>query len=128
MTTIWNSLAFEIFENGLMVGVSSLLGSRGWAIILGGLFALVALALLVASWTKWGQQKPLTKCVALAFLAHIWLLMYAYGTRISTPGTGGGTAGGPKTPSMHVTIQSSAVNTPESPLTSSEPATSSEAR
>ncbi|XZE20170.1 prenyltransferase/squalene oxidase repeat-containing protein [Pirellulaceae bacterium SH449] len=93
-----------LWENSLaVVGV---FGVRWWAVVLGVLFAVVALALLVASWTKWGQQKPLTKCVALAFLAHIWLLMYAYGTRVSTPGTGGGALGGPKTPSMHVSIQS----------------------
>jgi hypothetical protein len=80
--------------------------NRWWAIVLGCLFAIVALTLLIASWTKWGQQKSLTKCVAIAFLAHVWLLMYAYGTRIFTPGTGGGIHGGPKTNSMQVSIAS----------------------
>ncbi|MCU0711608.1 MAG: hypothetical protein MUC43_06080 [Pirellula sp.] len=113
METRWSSACPTILEFGPLVGVTSLLGSRGWAIVLGGLLAVVALALLVASWTKWGQQKPLTKCVALAFLAHVWLLMYAYGTRVSTPGTGGGSLGGQKTLSMHVTVQSSADTTQE---------------
>ncbi|MCY2999754.1 MAG: hypothetical protein NT168_16775, partial [Planctomycetota bacterium] len=48
--------------------------------------------LLVLSWTRWGQSKLLTKCIAIAVLAHIWLLLYAYGTRIpygsSADGTG----------------------------------------
>jgi hypothetical protein len=39
-----------------------------------------------------GQSKLLTKCIAIAVLAHIWLLLYAYGTRIpygsSADGTG----------------------------------------
>lgn len=67
---------------------------RIWAIVLGVFLAIVAIALLVASWTKWGQTKSLTKCIVLAFLAHVWLLMYAYGTRIVTPGVGGGNGGG----------------------------------
>ena len=103
-----------------LIGSIALLGSRGWAIVLGALLAIVALALLVASWTRWGQQKPLTKCVALAFLAHVWLLMYAYGTRVSVPGTGGGVAGGAKTPSFHVTIQSTSPELQDSQSSESE--------
>ncbi len=65
-------------------------GSKLWAIILGIIFAIIAISLAIASWTRWGQSKPLTKCVALAVLAHVWLLMYAYGTRIIHPGNGDG--------------------------------------
>ncbi len=68
--------------------------SRAWAIILGVVFAIIALSLLIASWTRWGQTKPLAKCVGIAVLAHIWLLMYAYGTRIVSPGFGPGSDGG----------------------------------
>jgi hypothetical protein len=68
--------------------------SRAWAIVLGIVFAIIAVSLLVASWTKWGQTKPLAKCVGIAVLAHIWLLMYAYGTRIVSPGFGPGSHGG----------------------------------
>jgi hypothetical protein len=67
---------------------------RAWAIVLGIVFAIIAISLLVASWTRWGQTKPLTKCVGIAVLAHIWLLMYAYGTRIVSPGFGPGSDGG----------------------------------
>ena len=77
---------------------------RVWAIILGVLLAFVAIALLVASWTKWGQTKSLTKCIALAFLAHVWLLMYAYGTRIVTPGFGGGNQGGVRTENASLAV------------------------
>ena len=78
----------------LIAAIGDLSSSRIWAIVLGVLFAVVAITLLVASWTKWGQTKSLTKCIALAFLAHVWLLMYAYGTRIVMPGFGGGNQGG----------------------------------
>jgi hypothetical protein len=77
--------------------IGDLTSSRWWAIVLGGIFAVVAITLLVASWTKWGQTRSLTKCIALAFLAHVWLLMYAYGTRIITPGVGDGYGGGKST-------------------------------
>ncbi len=50
---------------------------RTFAIVLGILFALVAIALLVASRTRWGKAKPLTKCVVLSVIAHVWLLLYA---------------------------------------------------
>jgi hypothetical protein len=68
--------------------------SRAWAIFLGVAFAAIALSLLIASWTRWGQSKPLAKCIGIAFLAHVWLLLYAYGTRIAYPGHGAGNAGG----------------------------------
>src|SRR5207253_5127867 len=46
-----------------------------------GLFVLfVLLASLV--WTRWGQARPISKCVALSLLAHLLLLIYAYSTHI----------------------------------------------
>lgn len=74
----------------LLAQASVSYSSRLWAIVLGIVFAVIALSLAVASWTRWGQNKPLTKCVALAVLAHVWLLLYAYGTRIIHPGNGSG--------------------------------------
>jgi Squalene-hopene cyclase C-terminal domain len=54
--------------------------------ICGGVsFALLAIFLLIASRTRWGHSKPLTKCVVLSILAHIWLLMYAMGSRTILP-------------------------------------------
>jgi hypothetical protein len=78
--------------------------SRWRAIVLGCLFAVVAITLLIASWTKWGQHKSLTKCIALAFLAHVWLLMYAYGTRVMSPGSGGGDNGGRFDPNVAISM------------------------
>jgi hypothetical protein len=59
-------------------------------ISLGVVAAIIAVVLFVASRSRWGQNKPLTKCFALAVLAHVWLLMYAYGTRIERHGPGSG--------------------------------------
>ncbi len=58
---------------------------RSLAIIFGVGFALLAISLLIASRTKWGQTKPLAKCIVLSVLAHVWLLMYALGTRPILP-------------------------------------------
>ncbi|MEZ6135431.1 MAG: hypothetical protein R3C53_11030 [Pirellulaceae bacterium] len=58
---------------------------RTLAVVFGVGFALLAVFLLIASRTKWGQAKPLTKCVVLSVLAHIWLLMYALGNRTVLP-------------------------------------------
>jgi len=55
------------------------------AILFGIGFALLAITLLILSRTKWGQTKPFTKCVVLSILAHVWLLMYALGTREVLP-------------------------------------------
>lgn len=107
MNSPYPSIAFPF------AAIGDISTSRWWAIVLGCLFAAVALTLLVASWTRWGQTKSLTKCIALAFLAHVWLLMYAYGTRIITPGSGGGYGGGTYRPGMvQMTIEGARV--PES--------------
>lgn len=63
---------------------------RATAISLGVVAAVIAIVLFFAGRSKWGQNKPLTKCIALAVLAHVWLLMYAYGTRVKQPGFGTG--------------------------------------
>ena len=84
----------SIASTATLAAIGDMGSGRIWVIVMGVLLAIVAISLLVASWTKWGQTKSLTKCIALAFLAHVWLLMYAYGTRIVTPGFGGGNQGG----------------------------------
>ncbi len=58
---------------------------RSLAIAGGVGFALLAIFLLIASRTRWAQNKLVTKCVVLSILAHIWLLMYAMGTRTVLP-------------------------------------------
>lgn len=68
-------------------------GSTGrvLAVSLGIVCAIIAIGLWGVSRSRWGQNKPLTNCIVLAVLAHIWLLMYAYGTRVVTHGVPGGT-------------------------------------
>ncbi|MFY8202407.1 MAG: hypothetical protein ACOVLE_17155, partial [Pirellula staleyi] len=111
---------------GMFAAIGDISRGRIWAIVLGILLAVVAIALLVASWTKWGQTKSLTKCIALAFLAHVWLLMYAYGTRIATPGFGGGNQGGIRSDNGAITMTLiEALPAIETPSTS-EPETMSE--
>lgn len=84
--------AMNLWPNLLLGAIGNPVSDRAWAIFLGCFLAAVALGLLVLSWTRWGQSKLLTKCIAIAVLAHIWLLLYAYGTRIpygsSADGTG----------------------------------------
>ena len=61
-------------------GLSPAVGAIVWT----GLMILTV-ALLVLSWTRWGQAKPLTKCLVLSVFAHILLMVYAYGTRMLAP-------------------------------------------
>jgi len=96
-------MMIELFP-ATFAAIGDMSRGRVWAIVLGTLLAVVAISLLVASWTKWGQTKSLTKCIAIAFLAHVWLLMYAYGTRIITPGFGGGNQGGVRTEDLSMAM------------------------
>ncbi len=56
------------------------LRSLGIALWIG--LALLTISLLVLMRTRWGQVKPLSKCVALSIFAHVLLGGYAYGTRL----------------------------------------------
>lgn len=55
--------------------------STATLVIGGGLFAL---AFLILQLTRWGQENPVSKCVALSVFAHIILLVYAYTTNLIT--------------------------------------------
>ena len=52
-----------------------------WAVIWIGL-ALLTLALLVLMRTRWGQARPLSKCVVLSLFAHLLLIGYASMTNL----------------------------------------------
>jgi hypothetical protein len=41
--------------------------------------SLLAIALVVLMLTRWGQVRPLSKCIVLSVFAHILLMVYAYG-------------------------------------------------
>ncbi|MFK7766956.1 MAG: prenyltransferase/squalene oxidase repeat-containing protein [Mariniblastus sp.] len=43
---------------------------------------ILAISLLVLALTRWGQSRPVWKCVILSFVAHILFMGYAYGTRM----------------------------------------------
>ena len=62
-------------------GLSPTVGAIVWVGMV-----ILAIALLVLSWTGLGQAKPLTKCLVLSVFAHILLMIYAYGTRMLAPG------------------------------------------
>ncbi len=75
-----------------------LTSGRTLAIVFGVGFALLAVTFFIASRTKWGQSKPFTKSVVLSVLAHVWLLMYALGSRTILP------QGDPKGKEQNVSI------------------------
>lgn len=43
---------------------------------------LLTLALVILMLTRWGQARPLSKCIALSVFAHILFMTYAYGTKL----------------------------------------------
>ena len=45
-------------------------------------FAVVAIAVIILAMTRWGQTRPIMKCVILSVAAHILLLGYFYGTNL----------------------------------------------
>jgi hypothetical protein len=61
-----------------------------WLILWTGM-AMLSLALITLMWTRWGHDKPLSKCIALSVFAHFLLVGYAYMTNlfIDVPGQGG---------------------------------------
>ena len=62
--------------------LQSLLQARSLAMALWAGLAVLTLALLILMRTRWGQVKPLSKCVALSIYAHILFFGYAYGTHL----------------------------------------------
>ncbi len=49
------------------------------------LFALLAVGLLIAVAYSLGSSQTMTKCVVLSVIAHVWLLLYASGSRVALP-------------------------------------------
>ncbi len=45
----------------------------------------LAVGLLVLAVTRWGHSKPVYKCVILSVIAHILLIVYAWGTHLIAP-------------------------------------------
>ena len=55
--------------------------------------AVLAAALGVLLWTRWGQSRPLEKCLVLSLLAHVWIAVLSmtihFAVGSSYPETGG---------------------------------------
>src|SRR5438876_7211374 len=62
--------------------LAAVFASRPLAIILGLGFLTLFVLVAVLVWTRFGQARPLSKCVILSLLAHLLLLIYAYSTHI----------------------------------------------
>ena len=45
-------------------------------------FAVLGFSVLVLAMTRWGQSRPIMKCVILSVVAHVLLLGYFYGTNL----------------------------------------------
>jgi hypothetical protein len=55
---------------------------RPQLILLAAGFGLLAITLLILSRTRWGQVRPLSKCVVLSVFVHVLLLAFACGVRL----------------------------------------------
>lgn len=55
-----------------------------WGLLWGGM-AAITLTLLILMQTRWGQAKPVSKCVVLSIFAHLLLMSYAHMTQMFSP-------------------------------------------
>jgi hypothetical protein len=69
-------------SNLLLLADGQSLTDRALAITLAVGFILLFVTLVVLVWTRWGQVRPIAKCVLLSLAAHVLLLIYAYSTRV----------------------------------------------
>src|SRR5436305_14281495 len=97
----------------LLAAVSA---SRPLAIILALGFLTLFVLIAVLVWTRFGQARPLSKCVILSLLAHLLLLIYAYSTHIlyGPPGRWTGQI-------VHVRLRDAADDIEAAPVASPEP-------
>ena len=64
------------------ITLATLAANRPLAIALAvGMFVVFVL-LTILVWTRFGQARPISKCVVLSLLAHLLLLIYAYSTHV----------------------------------------------
>ncbi|WDI42316.1 prenyltransferase/squalene oxidase repeat-containing protein [Bremerella sp. P1] len=62
-----------------------------WGVLWGGL-AFITLSLLILMQTRWGQARPVSKCVVLSIFAHLLLMTYAQVTQLFAPAGVGNSA------------------------------------
>lgn len=71
-----------LFHAWSAVTEGAFFSSRNMGMVLWAGLAFLTMALIVISRTRWGQAKPLSKCVALSLYAHVLFMGYAYGTKL----------------------------------------------
>ena len=54
-------------------------------IVLGTGVAILSVTLLIMMMSRWGEARPVAKCVGLSILAHMLLMVYAYSTNMLQP-------------------------------------------
>ena len=59
-----------------------LIGTHSMTLAMAAGLLLITLAVFVMSRTKWGQARPLSKCMVLSVFAHILFMTFAYGTKL----------------------------------------------
>src|SRR3989304_1189224 len=69
---------------GFLTGTEFLLG------LLYAAIAGIAVALVVLITTRWGQSRPLEKCLVLSVLLHVWLAAFPMTVRLIRPSLEGG--------------------------------------
>ena len=70
------------FFSSLWAAISNTVSAPGfqWVLLIG--CGLLAAAMLILTLTRWGQVRPIWKCVVLSVVAHLLLIGYMYGTHL----------------------------------------------
>lgn len=71
----WDSL-------GQSLGIVAWSSGRTVALLLWAGLGLLTVSLLILMRTRWGQDKPIAKCIVLSVLAHFIFAGYAYSTKL----------------------------------------------
>ena len=58
--------------------------SGTWSLVIWMGLVVLTISLLILTRTRWGQSKPISKCIALSVFAHLLLMVYAYCTHLWT--------------------------------------------
>ncbi|MFP6617903.1 MAG: prenyltransferase/squalene oxidase repeat-containing protein [Pirellulaceae bacterium] len=58
--------------------------SGTWSLVIWLGLVVLTISLLILTRTRWGQSKPISKCIALSVFAHLLMMIYAYCTHLWT--------------------------------------------
>jgi hypothetical protein len=65
-----------------MFPLAAITSDRTLAVVMAAGLVVIFFLLATLVWTRWGQARPISKCVVLSLLAHILLLIYAWSTHV----------------------------------------------